>query len=96
MRGERLADVAGRGERIRLAVRPLRVHVDQTHLDRGQRAFELPVAGAALVAEPGVLRAPVDVLVGLPDIGATAGEAEGGEAHRLQGPVSGEDDQVGP
>src|SRR5680860_1038464 len=42
------------------------------------------------------LGAPVDVLVGLPGVLTTAGEAEGLEAHRLECDVSGQDDQVGP
>ena len=93
---ERLADVPGRGERVRVAVRAFRVDVDQAHLHGGERVFELPVAGVALVAEPLGLGAPVDVLLGLPDVLAPAGEAEGLEAHRLQRDVAGEDHQVGP
>ena len=68
MRRERLADVAGRGERIGVAVRALRVHVDQAHLHGAERVGELAVAAVALVAEPGVLGTPVDVLLGLPDV----------------------------
>ena len=93
---ERLADVAGRGERVRVAVRALRVDVDQAHLDRGQRVLQLAVAGVALVVEPGGLGTPVDVVVRLPDVYAAAAEAEGLEAHRLQGDVAGEDHQVAP
>ena len=94
---ERLADVAGRAERVRVAVRPLRVDVDQAHLHGGQRAGEMPVAAIALVAtEPLVLRPPVDVLLRLPGVGAPAGEPERLEPHRLQRAVAGQDQQVGP
>ena len=93
---ERLPDVAGRGERIRGAVRALRVDVDETHLDRAEGFLEFPVTVVALVAEPDGLGAPVDVLVRLPDVAAAAAEAEGLEAHRLQGDVAGEDHEVGP
>ena len=93
---ERLADVAGRGERVRVAVRALRVDVDEAHLDRGQRVLQLAVAAVALVVEPGGLGPPVDVVVRLPDVLAAAAEAEGLEAHRLQGHVAGEDHQVAP
>ena len=58
MRRERLADVARRGERIRVAVRALGVHVDEAHLHRTERTRELAVAAVALVAEPRVLRTP--------------------------------------
>ena len=93
---ERLTDIPGRGERVRVAVRALRVDVDQAHLDRGQWVLELAVTGVALVVQPGGLGAPVDVVVRLPDILATAAEAEGLKAHRLQGNVAGEDHQVPP
>jgi hypothetical protein len=94
--GERLPDIPGRGEGIRLAIRPFRIDVDQAHLNGGERIFELPVAAVALVSEPGVLRPPVDVLLGLPDILAPASEAEGLEPHRIQGDIAGENHQIGP
>ena len=50
----------------------------------------------ALVAEPGALGTPVDVSSGSQTSGPAAGEAEGREAHRLQGAVAREDHQVGP
>src|SRR4029077_10259460 len=93
---ERLADVAGRGERVRGAVRPLRVDVDEAHLDGAERVGELAVAAVALVIQPGRLRTPVDVLFGLPGVHPAAAEAERLEAHRLQGDVAGEDHEVGP
>ena len=93
---ERLADVAGRRHRIRVAVRALRVDVDQAHLHRTERIGQLAVAAVALVLEPHPLRTPVDVVLGRPDVGAAAAEAERLEAHRLEGAVAGEDQQVGP
>ena len=94
--GEGLADIPGGGERIRIAVRPFRVHIDQAHLHGGEGILEFPVAAVALVAQPLALGSPVNVLFRLPDILAPAAEAEGLEAHRLQGAVAGEDHQVGP
>ena len=92
---ERLADVLGRRDRIRLAVRPFRIDVDQAHLHGAERLRELAFAAVALVAEPGALGTPVE-LFGLPDVGAAAGEAERLEAHRFERDVAGEDHQVGP
>ena len=92
---ERLADVAGGGECVGVAVGALRVDVDQSHLDRTERVGELAVAGVPLVAEPGVLRPPEDLL-GLPDVLATEGEPERLEPHVLERDVAGEDHQVGP
>ena len=92
---ERLADVPGRIERARVAVGTLRVDVDQAHLHGTERTGELPIAGVALIAEPGVFRAPEDLL-GLPDVLAPEAEAERLEAHRLVGAVAGEDEEVGP
>ena len=93
---EGLADVAGRGQRVGLAVRALWVHVDQAHLHGGQRVVELAIAGVPLVAEPLGLRPPIDIVLRLPDVGPAAAEAEGLEAHRLERHVSGQDHQVGP
>ena len=95
MRAEGLSNVPGGGQRIRVAVGPLRVHVDQAHLHGAEGIGELPVAAVALVSEPGVLRAPED-LVGLPDVLSPEAEAERLEPHRFQGTVAGEDDQIGP
>ena len=74
---------------------PSGIHVDEAHLHGAERIGELPVAAVALVAEPRVLGAPVDLLR-LPDVLAPAAEAERLEPHRLQGAVAGEDHQVGP
>ena len=80
---EGFADVPGRRERIRVAVRPFRVDVDQTHLHGGEGVLKVAVASVALVRQPLAFGAPVDRLVGLPNILAPAAETEGLEAHRL-------------
>ena len=92
---EGLADVVGGLERVGLAVRALGVDVDEAHLDRAELLGELTFTAVALVAEPGVLGTPEDLL-GLPDVLAAEAEAEGLEAHVLQGHVPGEDQQVRP
>src|SRR6185503_15475298 len=73
---EGFADVARRGERIGVAVRAFRVDVDQPHLHGAEVPFELAVARVALVAQPGVFGAPVDALLRLPGVRASAAEAE--------------------
>ena len=93
---EGLSNVPGGGKRIRLAVRAFRIDVDQAHLDGGEGILEVPVARVALVAEPGLLLAPVDILLGLPDVNTPAAVAEGLEAHRFERAISREDHQVGP
>ncbi len=94
---EGLADVEGRLLRVGLTVGALGVDVDQTHLDRGEGVLEArAVTGVALVAQPGLLGAPVHVLLGLPRVDAAAGEAPGRQTHVLDGDVAGEHDQVGP
>src|SRR5665811_1891529 len=47
---ERLADIARRGDRIRLAIRPFRIHVDQTHLHGSERILKITVAGVTPVS----------------------------------------------
>ena len=98
---ERLAHVATRGDRVRVAVRAFGIHVDQAHLHGRQRVLEHTVAGIAAVGlvagrEPFGLGAPVDVFLVLPHVLAPAAETEGLEAHRFHCAVAGEDKQVGP
>ncbi len=59
---ERLADVLGGSDRVRVAVGAFRVDVDQAHLHRAERLRELALAAVALVAEPGAFRTPVELL----------------------------------
>ena len=92
---ERLSDVPGGSQRIRVAVGSLRIHVDEAHLHGAERTGELPVAAVALVSEPGVLGAPED-LVGLPDVLAPEAEPERLEPHRIHGDVAGEDQEISP
>ena len=72
---ERLADVLGRSNWVRIAVRAFRINVDEAHLHRAERLGKLALAAVTFVAEPSALRTPVK-LFGLPNIGAAAGETE--------------------
>ena len=92
---EGLANVPGGGDRIRGAVGPLRIHINQAHLHGGERFREFPLAAVSLVSEPRVLRAPEN-LVGFPDVFSPEAESERLETHRLIGTVAGEDQQIGP
>ena len=92
---ECFADVLGRREWIRLAVRPRRIDVDQAHLHGAKRTLKLTLAAIALVAEPRSLRPPIELL-GFPDVGAAAAETEGLKTHRVQRDVAGQHHQVGP
>src|SRR5262249_39075561 len=77
---ERFADVLGRRDRIGLAVRSRRIDIDQAHLHGAERILQLALAAVPLIAKPGPLRTPVELL-GLPHVGAAAGETERLEAH---------------
>ena len=91
-----LANIPRRSDRIRVAVGPLRIDVDQTHLNGGQGTFELTVAGVALIAQPSVFRTPINVLAWLPDVLAPAGKTESLEAHRIHRDSAGQNNQVSP
>src|SRR6202167_1073895 len=93
---ERFTDVLGGGDRIRLAVRPFRIDVDETHLHCAKGMFELAIAKIALVSQPLTLWTPVDGIVGLPAVRAPAAETEGLEAHRFEGDVAGENQKIRP
>ena len=92
---ERLSNVSRRGNRIRGAVRPFRIHIDETHLHGAEWIRQLPVAAVARVSEPGFLSSPVD-LRRLPDILAATAETERLETHRFEGAVACKDHQVRP
>src|SRR6516164_11183707 len=85
--GEGLPNISRRSDWIRLAVRPLRIHVNQSHLNRPERMLELAISAVPLVREPLAFGAPVDVLIGLPDVLAASAKTEGLEAHGLKGDV---------
>ena len=86
----------GCGERIRLAVGPFRIDVDQAHLNGGERILQFPVAGVTLIAQPLAFRSPIDVFLRFPNVFATSSESKRLEPHRLQGAIAGQDHQVGP
>ena len=92
---EGLADVPAGGDRVGVAVGAFGVDVDQAHLHGAEWPAELAVAAIALVAEPGVLGTPEDLLR-LEDVLTSEAEAERLEPHRLISDVAGKDDQVGP
>src|SRR5438105_15735698 len=92
---ERLADVLGRGDWVRLAVRPFRIDVDEAHLHGAERLRKLALAAVAFIAQPRPLRTPVE-LFGFPNIRAPAAETKRLEAHRLERDVARENHQVGP
>jgi hypothetical protein len=93
---ERLADVVRSRQRIRLALGPFGIDIDQAHRGRAVGLSQVPLTRVALVgAEPLVLFAEEDLL-GLPHVGTTEAEAEGLEPGRLECHVAGEHQQVGP
>ncbi len=52
MRPKRFANVARRGDRIGIAVRAFRVHIDEAHLHGRQRILEIPLAGSSASPHP--------------------------------------------
>ena len=93
---EGFADVARRSERIGIAVGPLRVDVDQTHLNGSERILKVAVAGVALVTKHFGFGTPVNVFFGLPYVGAASAKTKGFEAHGFEGHIAHEHKQVRP
>ena len=94
--GEGFAHILAGSDRVRITVWPFGIDIDQAHLHRGQRVFQVTLAAVALVTQPFGFAAPVDVFFRFPDIFAAAGKTEGLEAHRFQGDVARQDHQIGP
>src|SRR4029434_2736914 len=63
--GEGLSNVLRRKGRVRIAARPLRIHVDQAHVIGAERPLHIPAIRMAFVSKPGLLGPPED-LVRLP------------------------------
>ena len=96
--GKGQAHVLRSAQGVGLAVHAFGVHVDQAHLHSSQRVFQrlalvIFVTGRT---QPFFFRAPVDVLLGVPNVFAAKGKAVGFEAHGLVGHIACQDDQVGP
>ena len=94
--GKSLANIARRCERVGVAVRAFGVDIDQAHLHGAERVFKLAVAAVALIAQPFVLGAPVNVQFRFPHILAPAAKAKGLAAHGFIGAVASQDQQIGP
>ena len=99
--GERLTYMQRGLRRIGFAVHAFGVHIDEAHVDGGQRVLQRRRSFQVAIAvfrrcQPLALATPIDVLFGPPDVLAAKAEAECLQAHRFIGHVAGQDDQVGP
>ena len=93
---ECFANINTRQYWIRVAVWPLWVHINQTHLHSGQWVFQITVTCIAFIVQPYIFNAPIDVFFWLPRISAAKAEAEGFETHGLHADVASQDKQVSP
>src|SRR3546814_19899457 len=84
-----------------MAARTRGFDVDQPHLDRRERVFEVHLlfgvdARLHAFVDPLVLGAPIDVAFGLIDVLAAATEAQHRPAHRFDRAVAAGAEHVGP
>src|SRR5271170_2824105 len=93
---ECLADIPRRGDGIWIAIRPFRVHIDQTHLHRSERILQIAVPTVSLFREPLAFGTPEDTLLRGPSIGATATKPVGLETHRFERNISRKNNEIGP
>src|SRR5580704_19218779 len=71
---ERLTDILRRRDRIRLPFGALGVHINKAHRGSAEWTREIPLTRIAFVrSHPGRLVPPVDVKVGFPNVGTSAG-----------------------
>ena len=90
-----VANVFGSGKGIGIAVRALRIDVDQPHLNRCKRLLKFTLATIALVAEPFGFRAPIDEFC-FPIVFAAASKTKGFKTHRFHRDIAGQHHQVRP
>ena len=88
--------IAARGQNVRFAIRALRVHIDQTHLNSRQRVLEIAFTGITLVTKPFGFRTPIHVFFRCPNISASTAKSEGLAAHRFNRDVARQDHQIRP
>ena len=94
--GKGFADIMAGCDRIGIAIRTFRVHIDQAHLHRRQRIFWLTIAAVAFVTQPLRLAAPIDLVFRLPDVFTTTTKTERLEAHRFERDIARKNHQVSP
>ena len=92
---EGLPNVSGGSERIRYAVGPLRVHVDQAHLHGSQGILKIAVARVPLVAKPLAFSPPIDVLFA-PRYPRGRHRSRRSSGPWIDGAIAREDHKVGP
>ena len=88
-------------QRIGLAVHPFGIHIYQSHLHRRQRIFQtLPVLRIFISflsrRQPLMLRSPINIFFGMPNIFTAATKTQRLETHRLISHISGQNKQIGP
>ena len=98
---EGFTDVQRGARRIRVAVHAFGVHVDEAHVHCRKRVLERGGIVEVIIAvfarsEPFVLRTPVNVFLGTPDVFAAKAEAESLQAHGFISHVACKDNQVSP
>src|SRR5271163_2873712 len=93
---ECLTNIPRRGDRIRIAIRPFRVHIDQTHLHCGERILQIAIATVPLVRQPLAFGTPENALLRFPSIGATAAKPVGFETHRFERNIARKNNEIGP
>ncbi len=99
--GEGFTHLGGGLERVGNAVDTFRVHIDQAHLDSGQRVFHGVRLGDIVITivrwcQPFFFSPPIGVLFRMPDIFAATGKAKDFQAHGFIGHGASQNDQVGP
>ena len=84
------SDILGRAQRIGLTVHAFGVHVNETHLDGGQRIRQriaIHGVGVTVFGQPFLLATPIHVLFGMPNVFATTCKTKGFETHGFVGHV---------
>ena len=93
---ESFANILGTGEWVGVAVRTLRIHINQTHLNRGKGMGEIALTTVPAVAQPISLDAPIDVFFRRPDVSTATTETERSATHGFDGDIASQNQQIGP
>mmetsp|Transcript_25902 Transcript_25902/g.74897 ORF Transcript_25902/g.74897 Transcript_25902/m.74897 type:complete len:212 (+) Transcript_25902:1498-2133(+) len=93
------ANVMSSIQRVAIARRSFRIHINQSHLHRAKRFLQVArsmLRSVSLIRQPFLLGTPVDLIVRRVRVGPAKCESESPKTHALQRHVAGQDHQIGP
>ena len=94
--GKCFTNIAGTCQRIGIAIRPFRIHIDQSHLHGRQRMRQIAITRITAIRQPVCFKTPVNIFFRCPYVWTTATVTKGFAAHRLDSDITCQNQKIGP